>query len=166
MAFIPLRSEKSISDVSEKLFKGLTPAKRKQAEAALLKENPKLREFSKLKPGTLLRIPNIKGLARKKTRSIADPEEDLIDEFIERLALFNKNIVAENAKKDKEQKTMQEILKKAAINRLVVADKQSKRITDSLKQHLSADIKERKEIEKESKKVLETLSRDLGKMLK
>lgn len=164
MAYIPLRSEKSISDLTEKLFKGLTPEKRKTAEAALLKENPKLINFSQLKPGTLLRIPKIKGLARKKTRSVADPEEDLMDEFLERLDIFNKNLIADNAKKDKEQKVMQGILKKAAISKLIAGDEQAKKTAESLKQNLAADTKKRKETEKDSKNMLGILKKDLEKI--
>ena len=166
MAYIPLRSEKSVTELVDKVYSNLSAKDRKAAEAAMIKENPTLKNFTNLKRGTLIRIPEVKNVKRKKTRSISDPDGELLDDFMERLEVFSETLAKNNDARDKEQKTAQSILKKSAISKIINTDPNAKKVASDLKKHMTNDTKKRKEIETDSKKVFIKLKNDLEKIMK
>lgn len=90
MAFATFRGEQSITELASKHFEKLTPAQRKQAEAAILKANPELRHIAKLKPGTLLRIPELSGLRPAKRRDVEHPEALIASTLSDALNAYGK----------------------------------------------------------------------------
>jgi len=166
MAYIPLRTEKSVTELVNKVYSNLADKDRIKAEAAMIKENPALKNFANLKRGTLIRIPEIKNVKRKKTRSVSDPDGELMEDYLERLEVFSETLAKNNDIKDDEQKETQSILKKSAINKLLNEDAEAKKIASDLKKHISEDTKKRKETESQSKKAFSQLKKDLEKFLK
>lgn len=166
MAYIPLRSEKSVTELVDKVYSNLSAKDRKVAEAAIIKENPTLKNFTNLKRGTLIRIPEVKNIKRKKTRSISDPDGELLDDFMERLEMFSETLAKNNDARDKEQKAAQSILKKAAISKIINSDPNAKKVASDFKKHMTEDIKKRQEIETDSKKAITKLKNNLKKIMK
>ena len=166
MAYIPLRSEKSVTELVNKVYSNLADKDRKKAEEAMIKENPALKNFANLKRGTLIRIPEVKNVKRKKTRSVSDPDGELLDDFLERLEMFSETLKKNNDARDEEQKAAQSILKKSAISKIINTDSDAKKVASDLKKHMTDDAKNRKETESQSKKAFSQLKQDLEKLLK
>jgi len=166
MAYIPLRSEKSLTELVDKVYSNLSATEREAAEAAMLKENPVLKEFSTIKRGTLIRIPQVKDIQPKRTRSIADPDGDLVDDYVQRLEIFSDALSKNNAMRNSEQKNAQAVLKKAAVKKILDTSPEASQLAEQLAQHISEDSKRRKGLETDSKKAFDTLRKDLEKLMR
>lgn len=141
MRYLPLRNEKSVDDITRKLYKNLSGAEKKKVEAALLKSNPKLREFDKLGKGTLIRLPKLSADIERKSRSIFAPNQDLESAVIEGLQEISKNIESsiKQAAADDKQTTAE--IKKAAFSKAMKADPKAREHADQLKKRIAADNK-------------------------
>lgn len=166
MAYISIRSEKSISELADKVYSNLSAANRRAAEEALVKENPALKDIRKLKRGTLIRIPDIKNIKRKNTRSVADPDSELLEEYVEQLKAFSTSLEKNHDTRNKEQKATQAVLKKSNITKLINTNPDAKKVAAGLKKHVDEDIKNRKQVLSDYKQAFKSLKKDLDKLLK
>ena len=166
MAFIPLRTEKSITEIADKVFGNLSETNRTQAEAALIKENPALKNFSDLKPGTLIRIPKVPDLKQRNTRSISDPEGDLVKEYMDQLKSFSDSLQNNNEKLQKQQREAIALLKKEEISALINKNPQASKLSEQLQQHIDEDTKNRKQLISDHEVAIKALKADLEKLLK
>lgn len=166
MAYIPLRSEKSVSELVDKVYSNLSDKDRKAAEAAIIKANPALKDMSNLKRGTLITIPKVKNLKPKKTRSVTDPDGDLVEDYVQRLDAFSEMLAKNNALRDQQQKESQAVLKKSDVKKILDSSDEAKQVVEQLQQHISEDGKIRKEIETATSKFFKDLQKDLEKLMK
>jgi len=113
MAIATYRGERSISEITDKLYSKLTPAQRTRAEAALIKENPQLKNIRKLPEGAILRVPDLPELSTKTTRSLENPDDQIARSISQSLADFSKRL-AEQASAEQEAIKQQSGLLKSA----------------------------------------------------
>lgn len=93
MPFATFRGEKTVAEITDKLFSRLTPRQREKAEAAILKANPRLGTISKLRKGSILRIPNLADLHAKTNRSLENPDAQIAKNITNALDTFGKRMV-------------------------------------------------------------------------
>ena len=93
MPFIMFKGERKVTDLLERAYGAdLKAADQKRAEAALVKANPQLAKLREIKPGTMIRVPDLPGLARPPQREMPEAslvelqmERDAVDEYRKRL---------------------------------------------------------------------------------
>lgn len=114
MRYLLLNNEKSVSDITDKAYKGLSAQARNKAEAALLKANPELKTASSLRKGLIIRIPATPDGVKADRRSLVDPIEDIALEMSDNLKLFEKSLSKKFALLESQQKRFSENLKAAS----------------------------------------------------
>jgi len=92
MAIATYRGERSVSEITDKLFSKLTPLQREKAETALVKANPQLSNIRKLPKGAILRVPDLPELRAKTNRSLENPDDQIVKQITEALDAFSKHI--------------------------------------------------------------------------
>ncbi|MDO9596105.1 MAG: hypothetical protein Q7J47_00135 [Azoarcus sp.] len=101
MAIASFRGEKNVAEIADKLYVRLTPKQREKAEAALLKANPQLKDIGKLKPGTILRLPDLPELSAKTNRSLDNPDAQIAKLMSESVSSYAR-VLGERYKNDQE----------------------------------------------------------------
>lgn len=77
MPTITLRGERSLVEITDRLFVDLTPQQRRQVEAALLRANPGLREPRRFTSGLVVDLPELPELRDKARRDQDAPAAHL-----------------------------------------------------------------------------------------
>ena len=85
MAITVFQGEKNLTELAEKLFSNLSKDQLAKVEHALLRENPHLKDVSRVNPGSILKIPAMPDLNLKPKRALKDPESDNLAELAKRL---------------------------------------------------------------------------------
>lgn len=101
MAIASYRGEKNVAEIADKLYARLTPKQREKAEAALLKANPQLKDINKLRPGTILRLPDLPELRAKTNRSLDNPDAQIAKVVSEAVSGYAR-VLGERYKNDQE----------------------------------------------------------------
>lgn len=73
MRVTTFNDETSVANIVDRLYDRLTPESRKIAEAALLRANPELAKLDRLRPGAILRLPEVPALILKPGSTEDDP---------------------------------------------------------------------------------------------
>lgn len=94
MTITTFRGEKSLGDITKKLFVRLTPRQQEKIEAALLKANPQLGEIDKLRAGTILHVPDLPELRSKTRRALESPDQQILAQLREDLGAYDKHLAA------------------------------------------------------------------------
>lgn len=142
------RGEKSLAELADKLFLRLSEPERKQAEAALLKANPRLKDIEKLADGAVLFVPESPRLRPKLTRELENPDHLLVDDLTKSLASFAKSFTkrADSARIELKQAT--QTLQSADLDKALAGDDNARKLAaqaaTSIKDQ-SASIQEREE---------------------
>jgi len=92
MRVTAFRGESSVGAIAEKVYEDLSPASRKKAVAALLKANPQLERLEKVKPGTVLRIPEVPGVRVTPGRGPEGPADEIAGILSQRLEAYGKSL--------------------------------------------------------------------------
>lgn len=92
MRFTTLRGEQSLAALTDKLYQDLTPQARVAAEKALLKANPLLRTFDRIKPGILLSVPELPGIRANTAGSDDDPAGQVKGLLLGALTTYQENL--------------------------------------------------------------------------
>ncbi len=164
MRYLPIRKEKSLTDITERVYGKMTPEKRKVAEAAILRENPHLKSFAKIREGALVRVPKLDDVGKSGGRSTADPVGDTVKEAreeLERFAATMKDVFSQaqdQAAKDTA------LAKKAEFTKAMSANAEAKTIADTLKANLAQKAKDLKAQEAATLSGLVKLSDSLAKL--
>ena len=154
MRFLLIRNEKSIRDVADRAYKGLTAKKRQQVEAALLKANPALKTFRSVRKGFIVRVPAIRDGGTENRRNIIDPVADITQELIDDLSLFENSLPKKFSKLEDRQKDTLD--KRKAGNKELKKQPSSNKMTKALRKHVA----ESKKLNVKNKKlVLEALEK-------
>ncbi|MBT0959873.1 hypothetical protein [Denitromonas iodatirespirans] len=165
MPIATFRGEKSVAEIADKLFVKLTPRQREKAEAALLKENPQLREIAKVREGTVLRVPNLPELRAKTTRSLENPDAQIARELADTLSAYGDRL-AERTKADEAAiKTQQATLKSAALRKALADAPAWQPVVEQASKALDARAAALKEQQKATAQAIKqaTAALDVGK---
>jgi phage tail protein X len=78
MRFATFEGERSVGDLADRLFVGLTARQRETAVAALVRANPRLAQIEEVPAGAVLEVPNIPALRPKTARTVATPDSQAL----------------------------------------------------------------------------------------
>lgn len=164
MRYLPIRKEKSLTDITERVYGKMTVEKQKLAEAAILRENPHLKSFAKIREGALVRVPKLDDVEKAGSRSTADPVSDSVKEAREELDRFAKTMktvfshAMDRASKDAA------LAKKADFTKAMASKEESAAIAAKLKANLTKKAKDLKAQEAATQASLAKLSESLAKL--
>ncbi|WP_372740113.1 FimV family protein [Neptunomonas sp.] len=145
MRVATFRGEPNVADIAENLFARLNDTQREKVVEQLLKANPQLRNISKMKKGTILRVPSIPELSVKTTRSLENSSDQVAEELADALNNFEARM----------QKRTEEEIKNTQVQLSVLkSDNFQAIIADSDVLHVLA---------KNTAEALETRSKELPK---
>jgi hypothetical protein len=139
MRYLLLRNEKSVTDVAEKAYKGLTVKEREKAEIALLKANPELKKFRSVRKGFIVRVPDIHSGGEKNSKNLVDPVESIADEIVDNLKVFTVSLKEKYISLENRQKTIAEKLK--VVNKELKNIPKGEEAGIVLRKHLTASKK-------------------------
>lgn len=154
MAIATYRGERSVSEITNKLFTKLTPLQREKAETALLKANPQLSNIRKLPKGSILRVPDLPELRAKTNRSLESPDDQIVKHITESLDAFGKHMRQQVDSEQKSVKQQAKLLKSAKFKKDISKSEQLQALAADANKALSARSKN---IAERQKKVDETI---------
>ena len=117
MAIATFRGEKSVSAIADKLFVKLTPKQREKAEAALIKENPQLRELSAVREGAILRVPDLPELRAKTNRSLENPDAQIARNIADAVSSYGNRLGERFKTVQKDTKAQMAVLKSGELRK-------------------------------------------------
>jgi hypothetical protein len=121
MAIATYRGERSVGEITDKLYTKLTPAQREKAETALIKANPQLKNIRKLPQGAILRVPDMPELRAKTTRSLENPDDQIVKHITQSLAAFSKHLGGQVSAEQESIKQQGSLLKSAKFKKDIAA---------------------------------------------
>ena len=154
MAIATYRGERSVSEITNKLFTKLTPLQREKAETALLKANPQLGNIRKLPKGSILRVPDLPELRAKTNRRLENPDDQIVKHITESLDAFGKHMRQQIDSEQKSVKQQTKLLKSAKFKKDISKSEQLQALAADANKALSARSKN---IAERQKKVDETI---------
>jgi len=161
MAIATYRGERSVSEITNKLFTKLTPLQREKAEAALLKANPQLSNLRKLPKGSILRVPDLPELRAKTSRSLENPDDQIVKQISESLDAFNKHMRQQVDSEQKSVKQQTALLKSARFKKDISKSEQLQALASDASKALSARSKNIAERQKKVDASIKQAMKDL-----
>lgn len=155
MSFIVSRGEKKVADFVARIYGDLKAADAKRAEEALLRANPQLRKPGEVKPGALIVVPPVPGLAAKATGGDENPPAARVAAIRDALESYHQQLVKAHAAELTEQREAADLLKSREVKEL------PKRVPDAAKllDRVAEALKERAEEAKSRAVFLKTVER-------
>lgn len=147
MPIATYRGERSVSEITDKLFSRLTPRQREKAESALIKANPQLSNIPELPMGAILRVPDIPELRAKTNRSLENPDDQIVKQITEALDVFGKHISSQVDDEKESVKQQITLLKSAKFKKGISSSDELQALAADANKALSArskNITERK----------------------
>ena len=138
MAIATYRGERSVSEITNKLFTKLTPLQREKAETALLKANPQLSNIRKLPKGSILRVPDLPELRAKTNRRLENPDDQIVKHITESLDAFGKHMRQQIDSEQKSVKQQTKLLKSAKFKKDISKSEQLQVLAADANKALSA----------------------------
>jgi hypothetical protein len=141
MNLIALRGEKKVGEIVERVYGDLKPADAKRAEEALIRANPQLKKPGNVKPGDLIIVPQVPGLAAKAAGGDENPPAARIAAIRIALKSYHQQLVKAHAAELAEQREAADLLKSREVKEL------PKRVPDAAKllDRVAEAMKERAE---------------------
>ncbi|MEN8174397.1 MAG: hypothetical protein ABFS23_01455 [Pseudomonadota bacterium] len=166
MLITTFRGERSVAEIADRLFVGLTPRQREKAEKAILKANPQLKNLRKVRAGTILRIPDIPELQHKANRSLDSPDAQLVQTIGDALSGYLDHLSARVKEADADIKSQTAVLKERDFKRAVSSVPELQELTAQVKKTLDArkrEIRDRQPtVDRAIDQLLGDLNRDFG----
>lgn len=166
MSIATFRGERNVADIAESLFTKMNDTQRKKVVEQLLRVNPQLRDISKMKKGTILRVPSIPGLRPKTNRSLENPEEQVAEELAEALNNFEERMQKRTEEDEKNTQAQLSVLKSDNFQAMIatsdVLQLMAKNTVEMLKKRADDVPQQHKEVSRAIQFGME----DLKKMLK
>ncbi|TVO59026.1 hypothetical protein [Denitromonas halophila] len=138
MAIATFRGEKSVSAIADKLFVKLTPKQREKAEAALIKENPQLRELATVPQGAILRVPELPELRAKTNRSLENPDAQIARNLAEAVSDYGNRLGERFKTVQKDGKEQLAVLKSGELRKALADAPAYRTIADETAKALDA----------------------------
>lgn len=117
MPIMTYRGEKTIGEIAEKMFEGLTAKQKEKVEIEILKANPHLRDPSKVGKGTILKMPDMAELRPKTSRALENPDALLAKNLADALAEFGQRFELRSKQAASDNKQQLALLKNAVLKR-------------------------------------------------
>lgn len=161
MRYYLLRDEKSISEIADKAYKKLSSDEREKLEQAILKENKNLKSFSKVKKGTLIKLPETTDIKQANKRSVFSPIDEMVGRFMENADILHKEVATklevrekDIAKAETQLKDMSRIIRKDKD-----ADEKAKVVKKNLAEEKKMLVARKKTLEANLKSVAQVISK-------
>ncbi|HQU89091.1 MAG TPA: hypothetical protein PK620_03325 [Denitromonas sp.] len=138
MPIATFRGEKSVSAIADKLFVKLTPKQREKAEAALIKENPQLRELGTVPQGAILRVPELPELRAKTNRSLENPDTQIARNLADAISAYGNHLGERFKTVQKEGKEQLAVLKSGDMRKAMAEAPALKALADEAGKALEA----------------------------
>lgn len=165
MAIATFRGERSVGEITDKLYSKLTPLQRKKAESALIKANPQLHNIRKLSQGAILRVPDLPELRAKTNRSLENSDDQIVKNIVDALGNFGKHISKQTGDEQKAIKQQAALLKSAKFKKDISAAEVPKALAADAAKALNARSKDidarRKKVEESIKQAMKDLKEGL-----
>lgn len=158
MKYFLLRNEKTISDITDKVYKNLTAKRRKRVETMLLKENPELKKITAARKGLLVRIPKILDEGETERRNVLDPIDAVAERLAESLQALEKQLAGKFSAQEEQQKETAKKLKDAgkALKKHPNGTKAAQALRKHLKEARMANEKNKKMVRDALKQLQKT----------
>lgn len=163
MAIATYRGERSISEITDKLYSKLTPAQRAKAEAALIRENPQLNNLRKLPEGAVLRVPDLPELSAKTTRSLENPDDQIARNISQSLADFRKRLGEQASAEQETIKQQGSLLKSAKFKKDIAAAEGLQTLAQDASKTLGERARDIGERQKKVDQAIKQVTRELEK---
>ena len=165
MAIATFRGERSVGEITDKLYSKLTPLQRKKAESALIKANPQLHNIRKLSQGAILRVPDLPELRAKTNRSLETSDDQIVKNIVDALGNFGKHISKQTGDEQKAIKQQAALLKSAKFKKDISAAEVPQALAADAAKALNARSKDidarRKKVEESIKQAMKDLKEGL-----
>lgn len=165
MSIATFRGESSITDIADNLFAGLTAHQRKKVEAKILKANPQLHDLSKVRKGSILRIPEMPELRAKVTRNLEKPDAQIAKDLSAAMNNFLERVADQGKAEEESIKEQHELLKSGAFKEGVSSSETLKSLANDAESALAVRTKLMNEQQKEMKSAINQGLDDLGKLI-
>ncbi|MEC9341724.1 MAG: hypothetical protein VX663_09605 [Pseudomonadota bacterium] len=156
------RGEKSVAEIVDKSYRNLNEDSRRELEALLVERNPELTKLSKLKRGTLLRLPDAPGAKAKEGRGSGDPETELTEQLLDDLKRYAKVLDGRYAERLKEIDEQVLLLKDRTFKKVVGDSPDARVVTEALSGNLAEAQKATKQRRAQAEKLLAGLQKQLA----
>ncbi|WP_028469998.1 hypothetical protein [Neptunomonas japonica] len=166
MSIATFRGESSITEIADNLFAGLTAHQRKNVESKILKANPQLRDLSKVRKGSILRIPEIPELRAKVTRNLEKPDVQIVKDLSIAVNSFLEHVTDQGEVEEESIKVQREILKNGVFQESISSSEALLSLSGEADKALAARTKLLNEQQKEMKSAIGQGLDDLSKLLK
>ena len=166
MSIATFRGESSITDIADNLFAGLTAHQRKKVESKILKANPQLRDLSKVRKGSILRIPEMPELRAKITRNLEKPDVQIAKDLSIAMNSFLERVADQEKIEEESIKEQRELLKSDVFQESVSSSEALLSLSSEADKALVARAKLLNEQQKEMKSAINQGLDDLSKLLK
>lgn len=148
MNYFLFDKEKSLEDIVNTAYKGLTASARKEAEALLIKANPQLKaSIKKIRKGSIIRVPAFRSKDKRSRKVSDDPIETTALDLSKRLRAF------EGVLNDKFSDVDDNIKREISLLKSATKELKTKPNGEALVKSLSKHLKESKELNAKKKKV-------------
>lgn len=138
MPIATFRGEKSVAAIADKLFVKLTPKQREKAEAALIKENPQLRELATVPQGAILRVPELPELRAKTNRSLENPDAQIARNLADAVSAYGSRLGERFKAVQKEGKEQLAVLKSGELRKALADAPAYRAVADEAAKALDA----------------------------
>jgi len=160
MRLVALNRETDLRAVVNRLYSGLTAARRRTVEAALLKANPSLTSGEGFKPGALVNVPDVSNL-KLNTAAGKDPTEDMLGTLKAAIEAYQKVLFADLDGAGADIERQQELLRRTDVAAAVRADPSAPPLAASLERNLDTRGKALQDEKKRLDAVFTKIVKDL-----
>jgi len=166
MALITFKkNETDIGSLVKRLYPGLDESAREKIAVAVLKENPHLKEVNAVRPGVVVKLPEIPEVTVKPAASGVEPVEEVRNQLTDAVKEYQKILKERMAEAGQEIELQRKMLHDEAIGKAIAASGQTaqdlaKQLEESLAERL-AMLAEEKKVQKD---ILNTVVADLQAM--
>jgi len=170
MRFATYKGERSLSDLVGRLFeiKGpRTEALAKEAEAALLRANPHLRDLKKLPEGTVILVPEVPDVKpTDEARHIAASAGELLEEVRQGLKKARATLAASATRHGEQARRTLRLLKSRQVTTLAAKTPAVRARLPQIAEAANARLKEAEALKKFQEQALPQLDKDLADLAK
>jgi hypothetical protein len=170
MRFTTFKSEQDLSELVQRLFrtKGADAATlAKEAETALLRANPHLRNLKKVPAGGLLIVPTISGVEpTAEVLSVEDASGDLVDEVNRTLGSVRRALLDSLDRQEEEANNERGMVKAPELQAVLEGNPELQKRLAQVAQAARNRIRESKERRVAYEDAFSQLEKDLGSLVK
>jgi len=159
------KNETDIGSLVKRLYPGLDDSVRKKIVAAVLKENPHLKEVNAVRPGVVVKLPEIPEVTVKPAASGVEPVEEVQNQLTDAVKEYQKILKERMAEAGQEIDLQLEMLHDEVIRKAIAASGQAaENLAKQLEESLAERLAMLSEEQKVQKDILNTVVADLQAM--